>query len=80
MKQSVDRQKRFGALVGMRMLGTLLRESDRSLTVMELAKRLDVEESYIRRICRAAVEEGLITVRTEEQYGTRPVQLFSWAG
>jgi predicted ArsR family transcriptional regulator len=74
--RTTDRQQRFGAIIGMRVLRVLSAQGE--LSAMELAKKLNIEESYVRRICRAAVEDGLIVVRSEEQRGTRPVQLYSW--
>ena len=42
-----------------------------------IAKKLNLEESYVRRICRAFVEDGLLTMEQVEQRGTRAVKLYT---
>ena len=75
--RTTSRQERFGAIVGMRVL-TIIRQNG-TASAPAIAERLGLEGGYVRRILRAAVEEGLLVKTRQPQRGTCAVQLYGCA-
>jgi len=71
------RTRRSGVVTGVRIANLLRSEKLLIPSAGAMAAELGMEESYVRRICRTLVDEGLLESEERPQRGTPPVNVFS---
>ena len=70
----VEKADRAGPVTGAKIILLVQR---RPMSSGNLASRLQMEESYIRRVCRTLVEAGILRAEIKPQRGTRPLRVYS---